>query len=296
VRRRTRRRTRRTRRRKQRGGKPPAFVFKFSGNAGFGSVTNVMIHAIKFAKDSGRDFYLKDEDWGGGPINRWHDTFKTLTNYDPEKHGNEMNEGGHPTFEGMTSYTLAELSDVVKEIFVLKDDLAEKAKKFTESIGGPYTSIYVRRGDKVHGCPAAPAEMDTLSVEQILKECQLTDDGKSLFIMSDDYNVVEEIKTALPSCKVFTLTPEKNKGLTQSAIGQFTPEEKKEHADELITSMQVFLNGDAAWADNRSNLGRLLKIANIDKVNLYPIVDYSKNLKPDTLIWPSWRELGKELK
>ena len=294
-RRRTKRRVRRTRRRKQWGGKPPAYVFRFGGNAGFGSVVNVMIHAIQYAKEQGRDFYLKDEIWNGGPLSRWHEAFKTLTTYDPEKHGHEKNDGAHPKYDGMRGYSLSELHGVVKDILVLNDDLAKKAKDFTESIGGPYTSIYVRRGDKVNGCAVAPKEMEPMPADELLKECEMKDDGRKLFIMSDDYTVVDELRKALPSCKIFTLTPDTNRGLAQDIVGKFTPEERKKQSDELVTSMQVFLNGEKAYADNRSNLGRLLKVAKPDTVHLYPVTEHSKALKPETPIWPSWRELGKEL-
>lgn len=254
-----------------------------------------MIHAIKYAKDQGRDFYLRDEDWGDGPMKRWHDVYKTLTTYDPKKHGEEKNDGGHPRYDGMRGYALSELTPIVKDILVLKDDLAKKASDFTHSIGGPYTSVYVRRGDKVNGCAIAPKEMEIMPADQLLKECELKDDGRKLFIMSDDYSVVDELKKALPSCKIFTLIPETNRGLAQDMMSRFTPEERKAQSEELVTSIQVFLNGEKAYSDNRSNMGRLLKVAKPDTVYLYPVTDHSKGLKPDTPIWPSWRELGKEL-
>jgi len=290
-----RRKRRRSTRKKQRGGKPPAVVFYFSATAGFGSVVNVMLHAYKYAKDEGRDFYLHDSDWGGGPMNRWHDGFKTLTNYDEKKHGMERIDCGHPKFGGMKEYSLSELSDVMKEIFIFNDEIVKKGKKFTDSIGGPYTSIYIRRGDKVHGCNTAPAEMENLSIPDIVKMTDISDDGRKIFVMSDDYTVIEELKKELPSCKIFTLTPETNRGLTQTMIRNFTAEQKKAQSEEFLTSMQVFLNGEKAWADNRSNLGRLLKIGNVGVVRLYPTTENTMKMNGDTMIWPSWRELGSPL-
>jgi hypothetical protein len=254
-----------------------------------------MIHAIKHARETGREFYLKDAEWDGGPLTRWHDGFKTLTVYNKDAHG-EAQDNGHPKFGDMKEYTFSELSDIVKEILVPKDDLAQKAKEFTESIGGPYTSLYMRRGDKIQGCHTSSKEMDLIPTPDLLKEFGITDDGRRIFVMADDYTAFEEVKKELPSCKVFTLTPETNRGLTQNSIRAFSPEERKKQSDELITSMQVFFDGEKGWADNRSNLGRLLKLGRPEKVNLYPISDYVKNLKGDTLVWPSWRELGRELK
>ena len=281
--------------RRQRGGKPPALVFVFSGSAGFGSVTNVMIHAIQEAKDAGRDFYLKDANWDGGSLVKWHDGFKTLTVYNRDTHG-EGEEVGHPRFHGIKPHTFSQLSNIVKEILVPTDTLAQKAKEFTESIGGPYISLYVRRGDKVNGCGVAPKEMDLISTADLLKEFKVRDDGRRIFIMTDDYTVVDEVKKELPSCKVFTLTPETNRGLALNAIIGFDPEKRKKHSDELVVSIQVFLNGEKGWSDNRSNMGRLLKLAGADKVHLYPASAHLNQLNGDTLVWPSWKELGQEVK
>ena len=290
------RKRKRVTRRKQRGGKPPPVVFHFGAICGFGSLVNVMIQAYIYAKEEGRDFYLHDSTWDGGPMSRWHDGFKTLTTYNPDEHGTERHECGHPKYGEMKEYSLSKFNEAVKELFVFNDDIAAKAKEFTDSIGGPYTSVYIRRGDKITGCKSAAPEMELIRTPELLKVFAIPDDGRKIFVMSDDYTVIEELQKELPSCKMFTLIPETNRGLTQDMIRGFKPEERKAQLDEFLISMQVFLNGEKAWADNRSNLGRLLKIANVDKVNLYPISEHSKSLTGDTPIWPSWRELGLPLK
>jgi len=289
-RRRKNKRLSRKKRRVQRGGIPPAVVFYFSGMGGFGSICNSLLHAYKIAKDSGRPFYLKDADCDGGIINRWHDYFKTLKVYNKDEHGAEMNEYSH-NFNGLGRYRYSDMCDIVKEILVFKDEIVEKADKFTGSIGGPYTSLYIRRGDKVRG---EFKEMDFIPTQEILKEVGIGNDGRNLFVMTDDYSVVEEIQKELPSCKIHTLTPKETRGITRVDIYNYSSEKKKAEADVLFTSMKVFLNANDGWSDNRSNMGRLLKMANSEKVHLYPKMDYSDNLNADTIIIPVHLPLGMQ--
>ena len=138
--------------------------------------------------------------------------------------------------------------------------------------------------------------MGLIPTADILKEVGIGDDGRKLFVMTDDYSVVEEIQKELPSCKVYTLTSKENRGLAQNVIREFSIKEKSEQANELFTSIKVFLNGDEGWSDNRSNMGRVLKMANTEKVHLYPMTDHSKNLTASTFIWPSWKELGDHVR
>jgi hypothetical protein len=290
------RRITRKKRKGQRGGKPPAIVFNFSGSAGFGSILNVMLHAYKYAKDSGRPFYMKDSTWDSGILHRWHDGFKNFDLYNPQVHGDQIDECAHPKFNGMRPYRYSELCDAMKDILVFKDDIVAKADEFSASIGHPYSSLYVRRGDKVHGCSISPKEMGLIPTADILKEVGIGDDGRKLFVMTDDYSVVEEIEKELPSCKVYTLTSKGNRGLAQNTISSFSMEEKRKQVNELLSSIKVFLNGDVGWSDNRSNMGRLLKMANTEKVHLYPITDHSKKLTASTFIWPSWKELGDHVR
>jgi hypothetical protein len=110
--------------------------------------------------------------------------------------------------------------------------------------------------------------------------------------MSDDYGVVEEVEKLLPGCKVHTMTPPENRGLVIHDIQKYHSEQKKKHADELFTSMEVFHGGEKGWADNRSNLGRFLKLLGGDKVTLYPTDKSTENLSADMIVDPPNRSLG----
>lgn len=258
---RTRRRRRRSRR--QRGGNKRAVVFTLTHGAGFGSVFGYMLQAYIYAKKGGYAFRVKNENWQYGPEKGWHDFFTTLEAYNSAEKMKEEN------FKHATgpreSYTLGEYHEAIKEIYKPNKEILEAAEEFKKKIGGSYKSVFVRRGDKTSG---EGKEMDAADLSSLTKEMGIKDGN--LFVMSDDYAVVEEIKELLPNVKVFTLTEPEAKGFSIHRIQSASVEVKKKEAAELFTSVEIFHGGEKGWADNRSNLGRFLKMRDLEKVVLYP--------------------------
>ena len=288
VRRRSTRRIRRKRtRRLQRGGnhEKPVAVFTLTNGAGFGSVFGFLLRAYLHAKKEEKEFLVKADNWQFG--DGWHDHFTSLKEYDPAtKYGKEDNYK-HASVSGTPEFSLGEYMEAVKEVYTPKPDIIERAKAFTDKIGGPYISLYVRRGDKTSG---AGREMTAADLPPLIKEMGVTDGN--VFVMSDDYGVVEEVEKLLPGCKIFTMTPPENRGLVIHDIQKYDAEQKKKHAEELFTSMEVFNGCEKGWADNRSNLGRLLRLRGGDKINLYPSDGATKKLSAETIVDPPNRSLG----
>lgn len=284
----TRRRLQRRRtKRSQRGGNAPksVVVFTLTNGAGFGSVVGFLMRAYLYAKKEGKEFFVKADNWQFG--DRWHDHFTSLKEYDPKtEHAKEENYK-HASVSGLPQFSLEEYMNAAKEVFVPRPEIVERAKAFTDKIGGAYISLYVRRGDKTSG---AGREMTAADLPQLVKEMGVTDGN--VFVMSDDYGVVEEVEKLLPGCKVYTMTPPENRGLVIHDIQKYNSEQKKKHADELFTSMEVFHGGEKGWADNRSNLGRFLKLRGADKVALYPVDKSTENLSADMIVDPPNRSLG----
>jgi hypothetical protein len=144
-------------------------------------------------------------------------------------------------------------------------------------MNGPYVSIYVRRGDKVEG---KYNEMEAADLDKVIASTGIK--SGNVFVMTDDYSVVEEIRVLLPDCKVSTLTPSDTRGSFHEYMKNNTVEEQRQHGEELFTSLEVFRHGVQGWADGRSNMGRLLKLQDPAKVTLYP----SDVTSPDSIIRP----------
>jgi len=159
-----------------------------------------------------------------------------------------------------------------------------RAQSFIDGMGGPYVSIYVRRGDKVNG---TSKEMDAIDVGSLIRDTGIQEGN--VFVMTDDYSVVEEVKKLLPACKIFTMTEPVSRGAEADVLRKNAPDKRKKHAEELLSSMEVFNRGEKGWADNRSNVGRILKLRGLDKIVLYPATDTNKNMSLDREVEPPWK-------
>jgi hypothetical protein len=280
-----RRRTKRARRRQRGSGSNDAVVFCLDDGAGFGSVFNFLCKAYINAKDWGQHFFVKSEpSWRYTYKDGWHDYFKSLTEYDPSKTYDNLSESRWMHMgAGMDSLPMEKYTQCIKEIFVLNDDIQQRVEEFIKGIGGPYKSIYVRRGDKTSG---EFKENNPTPVADVLKISDITA-GDKVFIQTDDYEVVEELKALLPSENIFTLTPPTSDG---SKPGD-TPEKKKEHTEELLISCMVFVRAMRGWTDNRSNIGRIHKMYSPDSIVLYPVESNNQDISGSTIIEPERRPL-----
>ena len=275
------RRKSRRRNKRQRGGGGSTVVFSLTSNAGFGSVLGFLAQCYIYAKEKGYSFVVKDDGWQYTYKRGWHDYFKSLQDYDSSASYGHQENYKHASVDGVPKYTLGKFNEAMKEIFLLNDDLMARAQSFIDGIGGPYVSIYVRRGDKITG---TFKEMEAMDMKTLIDGTGIQDGN--VFVMTDDYAVVDEVKKLLPACKIFTMTEEASRGADADALRNNAPDQRKKHAEELFTSIEVFNRGDKGWADNRSNVGRLLKIRNPDKIILYPFDDSSKNIPLDKEVDP----------
>ena len=265
------------RRRFEAGGRKNAVVFTNDAGAGFGSVFFFMIQAYIYAKKNGNDFRIKHDGWVYTYEKGWHDYFDSLDDYDPAVKYNEIKHSSHNKNHEIPDYTFQEYSDAIQEVFKPNRRIRELANRAIKSMNGPYVSIYVRRGDKVEG---RHTEMEAADLDTVIKSTGIK--SGNVFVMTDDYSVVEEIRVLLPDCKVSTLTPSDTRGSFHEDMKNKNAEEQRQHGEELFTSLEVFQHGTRGWADGRSNMGRLLKLQDPAKVTLYP----SDVTSPDSIIRP----------
>jgi hypothetical protein len=265
-------------RRVQKGGSKKTVVFTNTNNAGFGSVFGFLVQSYIYAKKNGHDFRVKDDNWNYSYDKGWHDYFDSLDAYDKNVKYHAEENYKHANTEGVPDYTFKEYSDAIQDIYKPIQRIKDKAKEYSEQIGGPYVSIYIRRGDKVTG---AHREMDAIDTPTLIENIGVK--SGNIFLMSDDYRVVEEVQKLLPNCKIFTLTQPQKHGYSVFQNQKESAETRKKNADELFTSIELFHNGEKGWVDNRSNLGRFLKLRDPEKIRLYPhdvIIDPDMKVRP----------------
>jgi hypothetical protein len=274
---------RRLRTRKQKSSSSKSVIFTNTNNAGFGSVLGFMLQAYVYAKKNSYPFIVKEKNWNYTYEKGWHDYFESLYAYNPRIVYPNQENYQHAQMGQVPNYTYKDYTDAMKELYRPNEYIRNAANEFIEKIGGPYNSIFIRRGDKISG---KSKEMDAVNVESLIKKTGIKDGN--VFVMSDDYSVVDEIKELLPNCTIFTLIDSRNSGYLAERNRNDTADIKKKNADELFTSMEVFHRGEKGWADNRSNLGRILKVRGEDKVILYPV---NYRIRPDRIVSLSRQEL-----
>jgi hypothetical protein len=241
-----------------------------------------MCKAYLHAKQIGADFFIDHDDWQYTAAKGWHDYFTSCKLYDKSMQYDTVDRFKHANVISQ-EFTAAQYADACKELFKPAKQFLDKAEAFRSGIGGPYTSLYVRRGDKVNGITK---EMDLLSVEQILDTTGIANDGRKLFVQTDDYGVVEEIHKLRPSVVVKTLTPSTERGASFASIKAMSADQRRAHMEELIVSSLCLVKGTPAWSDIRSNVGRFHILYAYGAVKMYPksgeseIVPAGKTVKP----------------
>jgi hypothetical protein len=272
---RRRRNRRQTRRGKQRGGSALAAaaaptnecnVFNLNSSAGFFSVFFFMCQTYLVAKKKGIPFFVQNQGWPFAIERGWNDYFTTLDTgsqqlcANPRYSAHLMTEPGH-------IFTVKEYVDTIQEIFKPNERINAIIRDMKAKLGPNYTAIMIRKGDKVQG---PTKEMSDIPVADLLEQLKIQDDGRTVFLMTDDISVLGEVKAALPSCRVLTLSSEKETGFYLAQFHMRSAEERREHTDTMIASSMILIGGAPAWADTRSNTGRFLYLLSPSTVRLYP--------------------------
>jgi hypothetical protein len=275
---------------RQRGGNAGApgatnpVTFVFTNGAGFFSTFFFLCNASFVAKDTGAPFKIAHDNWQYTAEKGWHDYFTTLEEgaqgQGPQPQGPRFQHG---QAIGKDAYPASRYESAIAEIYKPRQEYLDKAAAFIKTMGSPYTALYVRRGDKTTG---NFKEMDLVPLPKILEDTGIKDDGRTLFIQTDDYAVVEEAKKLLPSCKIFTQAKEAQRGAVHGDIKAMGPDQRREHMEQILVGNAVFAGATEGWADGRSNMGRFLKLANFDKVKVYPKGHPGESLTREKVIKP----------
>lgn len=278
--------------------------FKLPDNIymGFFSMTLIMVYNYMVCKRDGLPFYLNSAEWVFAHDKGWNDYFTTFA---------EKPEGPVEAFykhpPGDKEFTVREYKDAMREVFVFQPHLLEAADQTMKRLGmdGPFTAIFIRRGDKLLGESVyIPAE---LYVRRALET-----NPSAVFVQTDDYRCVLEVTQMIqavnPAIRVFSTCPSWKLGhfakpveecavvstshrlpdgrtivnnlnaqylqLTprQKPFAEYTKPEIKEHAEEFLIGMILCQRGEHVVIDNTSNVGRYLGFT-------HPSVKYVEDLR-----------------
>lgn len=246
-------------------------IFELGASSGFFSEIFYMIRTYLYCKKYKYVFAINSSKWLYKHTLGWHDYFTTLE--ETHKTPNDIIQSfayTPPELYGLVSngnlnvdFTLKEYQLALHELFILTPDLEKKKQHILEELSNTYTSIFIRRGDKLI------KEAPYIPVQKILEECNLQNFKGSLFIQSDDSRVVDECKTHLPISTIYSTVDRQKHGSFHSSITTKSLESIKNETEEMIVGLFVCLNAAECWTDITSNVGRFLKLYDPEKVHTY---------------------------
>ena len=81
-----------------------------------------------------------------------------------------------------------------------------------------------------------------------------------------------------PSCNILTLTKETDLGSLNGNLVNSTPEQRKEHTEELLKSCVITTRANIGWTYNMSNVGTFIKLFGYNKMKIYTDDRFNKDL------------------
>jgi hypothetical protein len=252
------------------------FVFCLNSDTGFFSMFFIMCNAYIASKTMSSGFYITHSGWSYTWMRGWHDYFTTLkvAPLVPKLVNPVQIECKHDRFY-KPDFPLQEYVNCIHELFILRPHLIDRVNALVSTLPSDFIAVFVRRGDKLI------REAKYIPVSEIFKYIPHSETD-TFFIQTDDYSVVEEIRSMLPSAKVIsTVSPTKRGAFhgQQKSVNQV-----REETEEMLVGLSVCLRSSSCWTDDTSNVGRFLKLSN-PRVHIYP-KDYDVDLS--CVICPAW--------
>lgn len=97
---------------------------------------------------------------------------------------------------------------------------------------GDYIACQIRGGDKF-------IEYDLLSVDVYISKIKEVTSLKDVFVLTDDYRIVEQLRSKAPDYNWYTLCKEFERGYYNSAFSKSDPDLKKKQMISLFTSVEL---------------------------------------------------------
>lgn len=151
-----------------------------------------------------------------------------------------------------------DIKNVFLNIFVVKEPIRKLISARTESLHLPvhYSSVHVRRGDKKDQFKEY-GQISDLDVVRALKKELIDRSVVNVFLMTDDYTIVELMRNETPF-HIYTLCSPANDG---------NPDRLRKshgHTLELLTDIYIAQNSDSHFQTVNTRVSKLIRILRTD--------------------------------
>lgn len=146
--------------------------------------------------------------------------------------------------------------------------------------GENYAAIHIRRGDKTEGFKSHGhliVEGEAIPVESYLRILRKTGyQGKNIFVLTDDYRVVDEIYSILPGFNIVTNCCKSDHGYRQASFDEMSSGAKFDAAKRLLAEVDIACKSQVFIGCYRSNVSRYIALAHQNPDNCYSADSISK--------------------
>ena len=138
---------------------------------------------------------------------------------------------------GLSGTLLENCSELHRLIWNYNQKTGEEIRTLIKNLRLPekYAGLHVRRGDKSE-------ETDLFSAESYMKHLQRYSEEKNVFVLTDDYRVLESLRGQYPEYRFFTLCQPDEKGYSLPKLLRMSPDELRNSYLRLWASMDILEN------------------------------------------------------
>ncbi len=149
----------------------------------------------------------------------------------------------------------------------------------------PFAAIHIRRGDKTDGYMDGKQQLiiqgDDVDPRTYIDMLMLkSPEIKSIFVMTDNYSMIEDLKQAGPDYSISTLCHPEEMGYYQPAFSSLEPVQKADRIQRLIAETQIAAASSIFLGGYKSNVARFVRLSHAHPDRCLS-VDSQKRWLPD---------------
>jgi hypothetical protein len=257
------------------------FLYIIWGRAGFGSELNQLLLAFAYSVATKRQFLINDRHWNYGhfidyfnlPLSsnysQFNYTFLTENNRENDRIDHLQTTRIGVQVGKFWRATQAVRSMAIKRLVAhyLWKSMSNETFKFIQTYRirnlSTYIGIHIRKGDKIKKeAREIPLEKYITAIERILKVNKTI---KHIFVASDDYTVIEQLRQLKPKWNFLSLHDNSSQrtktiGHFQGRFNRLSIEQKLNETRLLMCELQLLMDSQYVVCGMSSNVCRLVQI------------------------------------
>ncbi len=294
-------------------------VSVFDNKSGFFSMFFFFINHYIYSEKNNLNFKIDNSNWLFKYKLGWEDYFENIDINDKNNLENTICIGFNTLF---VNYPIFEYKNVINKIYnyneIIKNKISEKRNILGIDENINYSSIFIRRGDKLITESKLINSKDYL--EYLLS---ISPSSNLIYLQTDDYNCYIELSEYINNnnldIKLLTLCNPNNRGMiifdghkksilnnhsiyndnanyirSNNTLKNFKPvnqmnnEEIYDHTIEMIIGIDLVLTSELVITDYSSNVARFIKLKHKNSDLVYDVVSKSNVIDMDSLTCPSY--------